>query len=129
MGDADLNLLAAGVPLFARLGLRPRSWLALRETGVPRSREVDRDLQGKTDFRVRIRGRPYSVHAVFWPFLTPSPPLSAMCLHLHDPPYKYVRYSITPPQKKEDQHSKVHFLKTVVTVLVFFLYFKQKYSC
>ena len=50
LGDADLNLLAAGVPLFPRLGLRPRSWLALRETGVPRSREVDRDLQGKTDF-------------------------------------------------------------------------------
>ena len=33
-----------------------------------------------------VRGHTNSAHAVFGPFLTPSPPLSAMCLHLCDPP-------------------------------------------
>ena len=34
---------------------------------------------------LEIWGRPYSAHAVFWPFLTPSPPLHACARILQTP--------------------------------------------
>ena len=41
-----------------------------------------RALQGGT----ALWGRPYSAHAVFWPFLTPSPPLHACARIWPTPP-------------------------------------------
>ena len=44
------------------------------------------------------RGRPYSAHAVFWPFLTPSPPLHASARIWLTPPLKVRTQDQYPPQ-------------------------------
>ena len=43
------------------------------------------------------RGTFFKYVRSFGAFFDPLPPLSAMCLHLRDPPYEYVRNSVPPP--------------------------------
>ena len=62
-----------------------------------------------------IRGRPYSVHAVFWPFLTPSPPLHAGARIWLTPPLEVCTRGQYPPSQ-ELWYRKVAFIFYMVLI-------------